>query len=46
LYGSEPGPTARRIGGYLMWTAFAATAVTSSMFITALVVGIEVQCAR
>jgi citrate:succinate antiporter/L-tartrate/succinate antiporter len=37
LYGSEPGPTARRIGGYLMWTAFAATAVTSSMFITALV---------
>ena len=37
LYGSEPGPTARRIGGYLMWTAFSATAVTSSMFITALV---------
>lgn len=37
LYGSEPGPTARRIGGYLMWTAFATTAVTSSMFLTALV---------
>jgi citrate:succinate antiporter/L-tartrate/succinate antiporter len=37
LYGSEPGPSARRIGAYLMWTAFAATAVTSSMFITALV---------
>jgi len=36
LYGSEPGPTARRIGGYLMWTAFAATCVTSSMFVTAL----------
>jgi citrate:succinate antiporter/L-tartrate/succinate antiporter len=36
LYGSEPGPTARRIGAYLMWTAFAATAVTSSMFVTAL----------
>ncbi len=36
LYGSEPGPTARRIGSYLMWTAFAATAVTSSMFVTAL----------
>ncbi|RPJ86322.1 MAG: DASS family sodium-coupled anion symporter [Acidobacteria bacterium] len=36
LYGSEPGPTARRIGGYIMWTAFAATAVTSSMFVTAL----------
>ena len=36
LYGSEPGPTARRIGAYLMWTAFASTAVTSSMFLTAL----------
>jgi L-tartrate/succinate antiporter len=36
LYGSEPGPTARRIGAYVMWTAFAATCVTSSMFMTAL----------
>jgi citrate:succinate antiporter/L-tartrate/succinate antiporter len=36
LYDSAPGPTARRIGAYLMWTAFAATAVTSSMFVTAL----------
>ena len=36
LYGSEPGPTARKIGSYIMWTAFAATAVTSSMFITSL----------
>lgn len=36
LYGSEPGPSARRIGSYIMWTAFAATAVTSSMFVTAL----------
>jgi anion transporter len=36
LYGSEPGPSARRIGAYLMWTAFAVTAVTSSMFVTAL----------
>jgi L-tartrate/succinate antiporter len=36
LYGSAPGATARRIGAYLMWTAFAATAVTSSMFLTAL----------
>ncbi len=36
LYGSGPGPTARRIGAYLMWTAFATTCVTSSMFITAL----------
>jgi citrate:succinate antiporter/L-tartrate/succinate antiporter len=37
LYGSDPGPTAGRIGSYVMWTAFASTAVTSSMFITALV---------
>ncbi len=36
LYGSKPGPTARKIGAYLVWTAFAATAVTSSMFLTAL----------
>jgi anion transporter len=36
LYGSRPGPTARRIGGYLMWTAFASTAITSSLFLTAL----------
>ena len=36
LYESQPGPTARRIGGYLIWTAFAATAVTSSMFATSL----------
>lgn len=36
LYGSLPGPTARRIGAYLMWTAFATTCVTSSMFLTGL----------
>jgi citrate:succinate antiporter/L-tartrate/succinate antiporter len=36
IYGSEPGPTAARIGTYVMWTAFAATAVTSSLFLTAL----------
>lgn len=37
LYDSRPGdPSARRIGGYLMWVAFATTCVTSSMFITAL----------
>jgi len=35
LYGSLPNdPSARRIGGYLMWTALAATCVTSSMFLT------------
>jgi len=37
LYDSKPDdPSARRIGGYLMWTAIAATSVTSSMFLTAL----------
>jgi L-tartrate/succinate antiporter len=36
LYDSQPGPTARRIGAYVIWTEFAATAVTSSMFLTAL----------
>ena len=34
LYDSLPGETARRIGSYLMWTAFAATCITSSMFVT------------
>jgi L-tartrate/succinate antiporter len=36
LYGSHPGESPRRIGGYLMWVAFATTCVTSSMFVTAL----------
>jgi L-tartrate/succinate antiporter len=37
LYGSEPDrPSARLIGGYLLWTAFAASCVTSSLFLTAL----------
>ena len=36
LYGSEPGPTARKIGAYIMWTAFATTCLTSSMFLTGL----------
>ena len=35
LYGSTPGESSRKIGTYLMWTAFAATCVTSSMFVTA-----------
>lgn len=35
LYGSLPGPTARGIGAYVMWTAFAAQSITSSMFLTA-----------
>jgi citrate:succinate antiporter/L-tartrate/succinate antiporter len=36
LYGSAPGPSARRIGSYIMWVAFATTCVTSSMFVTSL----------
>jgi len=37
LYDSHPhSPSARRIGGYVMWTALAATSVTSSLFLTAL----------
>jgi L-tartrate/succinate antiporter len=37
LYDSLPNdPSARRIGGYLMWTSFAACAITSSLFMTAL----------
>lgn len=36
LYGSEPGETARKIGAYIIWTALAATCITSSTFLTAL----------
>ena len=37
LYGSRPDDgTARRIGAYLLYTALAASTITSSMFITAL----------
>ena len=37
LYDSHPNsPSAHRIGGYIMWTALAATSVTSSLFLTAL----------
>jgi len=36
LYGSHPGDNPRKIGSYLIWTAFATTCVTSSMFLTAL----------
>ena len=35
LYDSSPAGGPGRIGAYLMWTAFATTAVTSSMFLTA-----------
>ncbi len=36
LYGSTPDHDPRKIGSYLMWTGFATTNVTSSMFLTAL----------
>ncbi|HKZ73202.1 MAG TPA: DASS family sodium-coupled anion symporter [Steroidobacteraceae bacterium] len=37
LYDSCPhDPSARRVGGYIMWTTFAATCVTSSLFMTGL----------
>src|ERR1017187_6437122 len=36
LYGSFPNDSPRKIGGYLIWTGFATTCVTSSMFLTAL----------
>jgi len=35
MYESYPRAGARRMGAFLMWTAFAATGVTSSMFLTA-----------
>jgi L-tartrate/succinate antiporter len=35
LYGSSPDHDPRRVGAYVMWTAFAATGITSSMFLTA-----------
>ncbi len=35
VYRSFPAKNPRRIGAYLMWTAFAAQSVTSSMFLTA-----------
>ncbi|MBL8702038.1 MAG: DASS family sodium-coupled anion symporter [Alphaproteobacteria bacterium] len=37
LYGSLPNDrSARRLGSYVMWTAFASSCVTSSLFLTAL----------
>ena len=36
LYDSRPhDPSARKIGGYIMWTTFAADCVTSTLFMTA-----------
>jgi L-tartrate/succinate antiporter len=36
LFGSYPDRHPRKIGSYLMWTSFATTCVTSSMFLTGL----------
>ena len=36
MYGSLPDKEPRKIGGYVMWTCFATTCVTSSMFFTGL----------
>ena len=36
-YGSEPGPTARRIGSFLMLSAYHVHAVTCAMFLTSMV---------
>lgn len=36
LYGSSPTQNPRKIGSYIMWTAFASQCVSSSMFLTAL----------
>jgi DASS family divalent anion:Na+ symporter len=35
-YGSEPGPTSRKVGAFLTSTAFHVNAVTSAMFLTAM----------
>ncbi len=35
IYDSKPhDPSARKIGGYIMWTTFAASCITSSLFMT------------
>lgn len=37
LYNSQPNdPSARKIGAYILWTGFATSCVTSSLFLTAL----------
>lgn len=36
LYGSTPAQNPRAIGAYISWVAFATTAVTSAMFVTAM----------
>lgn len=43
LYGSTPTENQRGVGAYLMWTALAATCVTSSMFLTGLAPNVLAQ---
>lgn len=40
LYGSYPGESARKVGGYIMWVALCATTITGSMFATSLATNI------
>ncbi|HWR44102.1 anion permease [Sporomusa sp.] len=35
-FGSEPGPTARKVGSYLMQTAYQGNTITSAMFLTSM----------
>lgn len=35
-FGSEPGPTSRRVGSYLMQTAYQGNTITSAMFMTSM----------
>ena len=35
-FGSEPGPTSRRVGAYLMQTTYQANTITSAMFLTSM----------
>ena len=46
-YGSEPGPTARRIGTYLMLNSYMGHCITAAMFMTAMVANpLMVELAR
>lgn len=46
-FGSEPGPSARKIGSYLLFTAFQANVITSAMFLTAMAAnGLSIELAR
>jgi L-tartrate/succinate antiporter len=47
LYGSSPGESSRKVGGYIMWVALCATCITGSMFTTSLATNLlTVELAR